>query len=325
MHTDRTRPTRPHLGIALGLALAGLLLAGCGGNDTAGGTGSSGAPSNSVPSSSAAATSTPIGVVAVENFWGDITRQIGGEHVTVTSILKDPNADPHSYETDPTDAAAISRAKFVVENGVGYDNFADKLLAATRQPGRDVVAVSDVAHVSGDNPNPHLWYSPIYVKAAAQAIAEQLGKADPADAADFQANLATFLSGYQPYVDTLRQIKAKYAGAKVAYTERVPGYLIDAAGLVLGTPASFAQSIEDGNDPSPADTDAMDKAMTNKTVKVLFYNAQVTSPITKKVQSLARSSGVPVVGVAETIPANEKDFQTWQTDQAKAVLAALGG
>jgi len=327
-HTTPTVPPRPagqiprrapaRSSALAGLALSGVLLAGCGGNATS---------SASTPSSAPASTGTsaPVAVVAVENFWGDITAQIGGDRVKVTSILKDPNADPHSYETDPTDAAAISSAKFVVENGLGYDDFADKLLSATKDAGRDVVTVSDVVKVRGDNPNPHLWYSPTYVQAAARAIADQLGESDPNDAAMFQRNLTTFLAAYQPYVDTLATIKSKYSGTKVAYTERVPGYLLDAAGLTLGTPASFAQAIEDGNDPSPADTDAMDKAMTGKTVKVLFYNAQVTSPITEKVQTLAKSSGVPIVGVSETIPSADKDFQTWQIDQAKAVLTALGG
>lgn len=325
----RVRPARSRRARScalLALAATGALLTACGGNDTSAATApSSDAPAAGRSTASLPATSAPVAVVAVENFWGDITAQIGGDHVKVTSILKDPNADPHSYENDPTDAAAISNAKFVVENGLGYDDFADKLLGATKDTGREVITISNVAKVSGDNPNPHLWYSPDYVKAAATAIADQLGKTDPADAATFQTNLTTFLAAYQPYIDTLATIKSKYDGAKVAYTERVPGYLLDAAGLTLGTPASFAQSIEDGNDPSPADTDAMDKAMKGKTVKLLFYNAQVTSPITEKVQTLAKSSGVPVVGVSETIPTAEKDFQTWQTDQAKAVLAALGG
>lgn len=268
---------------------------------------------------------TVVPVVAGENFWGDITRQIGGEHVQVTSILTDPNADPHSYETDPKDAAAISSASLVVLNGLGYDDFASKLLAASPKAGRVVLSVDKAAGVGGGNPNPHLWYSPTYVTSAARAISAQLTTSDPADATTFAANLRTFLGSYQSYTDTLAQIKAKYSGAPIAFTERVPGYFVEAAGLRLATPASFAQSVEDGNDPSPADTSVMDSAVQKKTVKVLFYNGQVTSPTTQKVQDLARASGVPVVGVTETIPAGEKDFQTWQTDQAKSVLRALGG
>jgi zinc/manganese transport system substrate-binding protein len=264
-------------------------------------------------------------VVAAENFWGNITAQIGGSHVQVTSIISDPNADPHTYETDPKDAAAISAAGFVVLNGAGYDDFASRLLAASPSRSRTVISVDKVVGVTGNNPNPHLWYNPVYVRAAAEAIEEHLATAHPRTANDFSANLQRFLTDYQPYVDTIAVIKATYAGARIAYTERVPGYLVQAAGLVLGTPASFAQSIEDGNDPSPQDTSAMDVAMEHRTVRVLLYNAQVTSPVTDKVKALATASKVPIVGVAETIPSQYQDFQSWQIAQAKAILAALRG
>ncbi|MBL7493692.1 zinc ABC transporter substrate-binding protein [Frankia sp. AgB1.9] len=263
-------------------------------------------------------------MVAAENFWGNITSQIGGSRVAVTSIISDPNADPHEYESDPKDAAAISKAAFVIENGVGYDDFVHKLLAASPKSGREVLSIEKTVGVGGDNPNPHLWYNPTYVIAAAKAIEAQLEKEDPAGATSFQANLATFLTGEQGVVAVIDQIKAKYTGTPVAYTERVPGYLVEAAGLKLATPASFSQSIEDGNDPSPGDTTAFDTALSSHAVKVLLYNSQVTSPITQKARALATTSGIPVVGVSETLPLGEKDFQTWQADQAKAILAALG-
>lgn len=263
--------------------------------------------------------------MAAENFWGDITSRIGGSHVEVISIITDPNADPHSYETDPKDAAAIGSATFVVLNGAGYDDFASKLLAASPNPARTVLSVDKLVGLAGENPNPHLWYDPGYVTTAARAIESQLARSDPADAASFAAGLRTFQASYQPYLDTLAAIKARYAGAPVGYTERVAGYLIGAAGLRLASPASFAQSVEDGNDPSPADTAALQAALKNRKVKVLLYNAQVTSPTTTKVRAQATAAGVPVIGVAETIPSTEKSFQSWQTDQATAILAALGG
>jgi zinc/manganese transport system substrate-binding protein len=315
---DRRHQQR--LSMALGFAAVALvtalvtLLAGCG---------SSSSPAAS--SSGDQQGGKTLAVVAGENFWGSVASQIGGSHVKVTSIITDPNADPHSYETDPRDAAALSSSTFVIKNGLGYDDFIDKLLATNPNPERVVLSIAETVGVGGDNPNPHLWYDPDYVAGAAKAIEGQLAKGDPADAAYFAANRQAFLGTYQPYVDTLAAIKAKYDGAPIAYTERVPGYLVAAAGLRLGMPASFAQSIEDGNEPSPADTAAMDAAMRDKTVKVLFYNAQVTSPVTQKVQDLAKANGIPVVGVAETIPAGERDFQSWQIDQAKALLAALGG
>ena len=152
-------------------------------------------------------------------------------------------------------------------------------------------------------PNPHLWYDTAKLPRWPTPFSAPRPLNRPTRV--FAANAKTFDRSFQPLLDTIAQIKTKYAGDKIAYTERVPGYLVNAAGLVLGTPASFAQSIEDGNDPSPADTAAMDAAMKNKTVKVLLYNAQVTSPTTEKVKDLAKAAGVPVVGVSETIPHDE--------------------
>jgi zinc/manganese transport system substrate-binding protein len=306
MSTDRPRP-HP-LGAAGLAALALSLLVACGSSTAAtpAGTG-------------------PLDVVAAENFWGDITSQIGGNHVSVTSIITDPNADPHLYETNPRDAAALSSAALVIENGTKYDTFVAQLLNTNPDPSRDVLTIATAVGVRGDNPNPHLWYNPEYVTKAARAIAARLTSHDPADAAAFATNLQTFLSAYQPYIDTVQAIKAKYGNTPIAYTERVAGYLVAGAGLRLATPASFAQSVEDGNDPSPADVAAMDAAMTGRLVKLLLYNAQVTSPVTQGVKTLASSNGIPVVGVAETIPAGERTFQSWQIAQAKAILAALGG
>ena len=303
-------PTSPRRARAAALALAAtasLVTAGCG----------------SQPSSSAAAGS--IAVVAGENVWGDITAQIGGSHVSVTSIITDPNADPHTYESDPHDAAAVGAATLVIENGAGYDDLLDKLLSANPVSSRDVLSIATTVGVSGDNPNPHLWYSPADVTAAARAIEARLAAHDAADSSTFAANLTTFLTAYQPYIDTLAAIHSRHAGAPIGYTERVAGYLVQTAGLTLATPPTFAQSIEDGNDPSPADTAAMDAAMTNKQVKVLLYNSQVTSPATQKVRDLATANGIPVVGVAETIPAGAASFQAWQIAQARAILTALGG
>jgi zinc/manganese transport system substrate-binding protein len=316
---------RAVLAATVALALVGAALAGCG----SGGGADPAGPAGPAARSAAAGTATPatgaISVVAAENFWGDITRQIGGDQVRVRAIISDPNTDPHQYESDPADAAAIARAGFVIVNGLGYDDFVDKLLAASPSPRRDVLSVAKTVGVGGEGANPHLWYSPAYVVAAARAIEARLAKERPAAAGTFEANLTTFLTGEGRVSAIINQIRARYAGTPVAYTERVPGYLVTAAGLTLGTPASFSQSIEDGNDPSPADTAAFDAALSGRKVRVLLYNAQVTSPVTAKARALAKNGGVPVIGVTETLPPGEKDFQTWQADQAGALLAALGG
>jgi zinc/manganese transport system substrate-binding protein len=282
---------------------------------------------NSTPSgsTSTAIVSAPINVVASTNVWGDIAKQVGGDRVAVTSILSDPNTDPHEFEANAQTAAALSKAQFVIENGLGYDDFMDKLLAASPSQTRLLLNAADVMKISGQDANPHIWYDIASVPDVASAIADQLAKIDPGDAATFTANAKTFTDGLTPINTAIANIKVKYPGSPVGYTERVPGYLVEAAGLTLATPASFAQSIEDGNDPSPADNSAMDAALTDKKIKVLLYNGQVTSPATDAVKQLAQKSGVPVVGVTETLPPTDKDFQDWQLRQVNELTTALGG
>ena len=286
---------------------------------------SSSSPGSSSTSPSASGSSTKVGVVAAENFWGDIAAQLGGGHVTVKSIISDPNADPHEYESDAADAAALASASLVIENGIGYDDFMSKLLSASPNADRVVLSVGKVLNVTGSNPNPHIWYDTARIPTVAHAIVQQLSKADPADAAAFAKNEKTFVASLQPITDTISAIKSKYAGTKIAYTERVPGYLTTAAGLTLGMPAGFTEAVEQGNDPSPADNAAFEKAVKNKAVKVLLYNGQVTDEETTNIKKLASSAGVPVVGVTETIPAADKTYQAWQLRQAKEILTALGG
>jgi zinc/manganese transport system substrate-binding protein len=281
-----------------------------------------GASSASGSATPAAATPGVVDVVAAEDPWGDVARQIGGDHASVTSIMKDPSADPHSYEVDPRAAAAMSSARLVVVNGAGYDDFATKLLRASPSDTRTVVEVADVAGATGDGVNPHLWYDPDAVRRTADALTRALSRIEPAHAAEFTANEEAFLASYQPYVDTLAAIRAAHAGARVGYTERVPGYLVQAAGLRLGTPAGFARAVEDGDDPSPADTARSDQAITSRSIRALLYNRQVVSAQTRSLTALATRSGVPVVPVTETLPPGE-DFQTWQLHQAEALAAAL--
>jgi zinc/manganese transport system substrate-binding protein len=314
--------THPRVLIVLGVlaTVTAVTISGC---DSQSSTSSSPSPS-STSASTAPQPAVRIAVVAGENFWGDITKQIGGEHVDVTSIISDPNADPHQYESDAATAAAVSKAQFVVDNGLGYDDFMDKLFSASPNPNRKVLTAADVMGISGADANPHIWYDTAKVPDVANAIATQLGTLDPTDAASFTANAKTFNDSLTPINTAIANIKTKFPGAPIGYTERVPGYLVDAAGLKLATPASFAQSIEDGNDPSPADNTAMDNDMKSKAIKVLLYNGQVTSPATDAVKTLAQQSGIPIVGVTETLPPTDKDFQTWQLRQVNAITTALG-
>lgn len=264
-------------------------------------------------------------VVAAENFYGDIARQLGGGRVDVTSIIGDPSTDPHQFESDARDAAAVADANVVIVNGIGYDDFVSKLLSTTSHRGRAVVTVQQVLRATGDNVNPHLWYDVPRIGMVAHAIESAFVDLDPVRQPFYDANLKKFVASLAPLDRLLAQIKTKYPQAPVAYTERVPGYLLDAAGLSIASPAGFASAIEDGNEPSAGDTQAMDELVSGRRIRALIYNAQATSPVTEHVRDLARDAGIPVVAVTETQPRNEPTYQAWQGHQIQALLTALGG
>jgi zinc/manganese transport system substrate-binding protein len=265
-----------------------------------------------------------IKIVAGENFWGNIASQIGGTHVQVTSIITNPNADPHQYESDAHDSAAVAGADIVVQNGLGYDDFLTKLMSASPNANRQVLMASTIMGYSGSDANPHLWYDVPRVHLVAIAIESSLANKDPVDRAVFEQNLKSFETSLQSLINTMNQIKVKYPGATVAYTERVPGYMLEDAGLSVKTPVGFASAIEDGNDPSPSDTQTMESLISGREVKVLLYNAQATSSVTQHIKDLATQAGIPVIGVTETMPPSEHDYQTWQQDQINQLLNALG-
>jgi zinc/manganese transport system substrate-binding protein len=264
-----------------------------------------------------------LNVVAAENFWGNIAGQIGGDHVHVTSIITDPTADPHLYESNAQNASAISSANVVILNGLGYDDFMSKLLNASDGKSRQVLTAASILGVSGADANPHLWYNIPKINLVAEKMAATFEAKDPTHRADYERNLKAFETSLQPLIAVINQIKQQYPQAPVAYTEPVPGYLLAAADLQVKTPESFAKAIEDGTDPSPTDSQTMDALMTNRGVKVLLYNSQATSPVTQHVQDLAKQSGIAVIGITETLPASEKTYQSWQQDQLNALLKAL--
>ncbi len=291
---------------ALGLALAGL----------------SGSP-GALAGASAAATAAPVvHVVAAENFWGNITSQLGGRDVRVTSLITNPNADPHLFETSAADAATLAQAQVVVENGAGYDTWMQSLLSADAGHPRIVVAAS-VLHVTGSDPNPHLWYDIPRVPAVAAAITAALVKSAPRDAPAFRAALARFDASLLPVEATLATIKKGFRNVSVAYTERVPGYALARAGLDVKTPPGFARSIEEGTDPGAADTLAMQQLITNHDINVLLYNVQTVTPVTSQMRTLAKQHHIPVVGVSETLPAGVRTYQQWQQSQLTRLLQAL--
>jgi zinc/manganese transport system substrate-binding protein len=265
--------------------------------------------------------STAISVVATENFYGDITRQLGGSHVSVTSILSDPNVDPHLYESNVQTAETVSKAQLVIENGLGYDTWMDRLLAASPKPGRIVLVAGDIAnHKLTDNA--HVWYGFDNVTTIAQAITGALKKLDSNDASTFDSNLATFNQSLMPLEQKVSAINSKYAGTPVALTETIYLYQSTPEGLDVLTPFEFEKAIAEGNEP-PADTVTItNDQITRKQVKVLIYNVQTITPITTNLQNEARSLNIPIVPVSETMPP-AKTYQTWMMDQLNTLEQAL--
>jgi zinc/manganese transport system substrate-binding protein len=261
-------------------------------------------------------------VVAAENVYGNIAQQIGGPHVSVTSILTSPSADPHLFEPSMRTGLTVADAKVVLQNGLGYDAFTTKLEAASPSSSRQVLTVSDVLGVHGTDANPHLWYDVPHLNRIGGAIASAFERADPRHASAYRAGLSRFERSLRPLQREVATIRRRHRGAPVAYTEPVPGYLVSAAGLRNLAPESFTRSIEDGSEPSPDDVSAMDALVSQHRIRALLYNAQAVSPITARLRAAAERAGVPVVPVTETLPTS-LSFQQWQLRQARALAAAL--
>lgn len=262
-------------------------------------------------------------VVAAENFYAQLARQIGGGRIEVTSILSNPNTDPHLFEPGTKTGLSVAAARVVIANGAGYDEWMTRLLAASPSPHRRVVTVADVLGVRGPDPNPHLWYDAPAMPRVVAAIGTALERADPGHAAAYRAGVRRTVGGLRPLLRAVAAVKVRFAGAPVAYTERVPGLLLAAAGLRVLTPASFARAVENGTDPSPTDVAAMQRLLTRHGVKALLYNEQASSALTARLRQTAHDAGVPVVPVTETEPAGTT-FTGWQLSQVHALTKALG-
>jgi zinc/manganese transport system substrate-binding protein len=273
-------------------------------------------------SARARSNSGPLPVVAAENVYGNIVQQIGGSHVSVTSVLSDPNADPHLFEPGTRNGLAVSQARLVIQNGLGYDAFMDKLEQAAPSSHRLVVTIADALGIHGADANPHLWYDVPKLNVVAGAITAGLVKADPAHASAYRAGRARFIKSLQPLRQLVAQVDKRFKGAAVAYTEPVPGYLIAAAGLTNRAPQAFTRAVEDGTEPTPQAVATMDALVTSHKIKVLLYNSQTVTPVTERVRTAALHAGIPVVGVTETLPPH-RTFQQWQLAQTRALYRAL--
>jgi zinc/manganese transport system substrate-binding protein len=263
-----------------------------------------------------------LAVVAAENTYGNIATQIGGSHVSVTSIITSPTADPHLFEPGTSTGLAVADAKVALVNGLGYDAFMTRLENASPSKSRIVVTIANVLGIHGTDANPHLWYDVPQLDRIAGAIAAAFGRADPSHAVAYREGLHRFERSLAPLRREVAAIRTRFHRAPVAYTEPVPGYLLEAAGLRNLAPESFTRPIEEGTEPVPAAVAAMDSLVAHRRIRVLLYNSQAVSPITAQLRAAAQKAGIPVVPVTETLPPH-LTFQHWQVAQARALAAAL--
>ena len=263
-----------------------------------------------------------LNVVAGENFWGSIAVQLGGSKVSVQSVVTDPNADPHEYESSTADARAFAEADLVILNGAGYDDWGQKLLDANSSSHRSVL---NIAQLLGRKPgdNPHFWYNPGYVLTVADKITAEYRAIDSADSSYFDQQRSAFTAALKPYTDRIAEIKSKYAGTPIGSTESIFVYMAGALGLNLISPPDFMNAVAEGTDPPASAVATFHDQVAGKMIKVLVYNIQASSALTASLKQLAQQQHIPSVGVTETLQPVGATFQAWQTAQLTTLEAAL--
>jgi zinc/manganese transport system substrate-binding protein len=261
--------------------------------------------------------------VGAENQYANVLAQIGGRYVHVSSILDNPNTDPHTFESSPGVASEVSAAQLVVQNGVGYDEFMNKIESASPNPDRKVIVVQNLLGLPDNTPNPHLWYGPTTMPTVARAMAHDLTEIAPSHASYFAANLAAFDNSLTPWLDAIASFKVHYAGVAVATTEPVADYLLQAMGMDNLTPFQFQADIMNGVDPAPQEITLENGFFTKHQVKVFCYNQQVVDALTASFLDHAVADGVPVVGVYETMPTPGYDYQSWMLAEVNAIRKAV--
>ncbi len=260
--------------------------------------------------------------VGVENQYADVIAQIGGKYVTVSSIESNPNTDPHVFEASPSVAEELARASLIVRNGLGYDTWVKRILAAAPKSGRQIIDVQTLLRLPDNTPNPHLWYKPTTMPKVAMAIAEALNKLDPGHKSYFLMRVRKFDASLKPWYAAIAKFKKKFQGTPVAVTEPVGDYMLQATGCDIRTPWHLQAAIMNGTDPSPQDVSMQNHLLRDHKVKVFVYNQQVTDPLTASFLHLAQRAHVPVVGVYETMPTGYT-YQRWMVAEVRALRLAV--
>jgi zinc/manganese transport system substrate-binding protein len=262
-------------------------------------------------------------VVAAESFWGSIASQLGGDRVQVTSVISNPATDPHDYEPTAADARAMAGARMAIVNGVGYDPWAGKLIAANPVHERVVLTVGDLVGLE-PGANPHRWYSPTDVHSVIDRIVRTYTKLDPKGAGYFKRQKARFETrGLAQYTRLIATIKRTYRGVPVGASESIFAPLAQALGLKVLTPPSFLKAVSEGAEPTAADKTTIDRQIASRQIKVWIFNSQNSTPDVQRITDAARKKRIPVTTITETPTPAGVSFQAWQSRQLVALAAAL--
>lgn len=272
----------------------------------------------------------PVQVVAAENFWGSLASQLGGTHANVVSIVSDPNADPHAYETNPQNATAVANAKLVIMNGAGYDTWISKLINASNTPGQKVLNVANLLGYTDDLTkfsNEHFWYNPVFVNKTVNAMYKDYIAIDPANTAYYQQQYKALNSSLHGYMTLEANIKAHFGGTKVASTETIFLYMSNATGLQVISPFEFMKAVAEGNEPNAQDVATFQRLVsaTPPTIKLLVFNNQTVTQTTDSIKSAAKANNIPIVAVTETLQPVNVTFQQWMTTELTSIQTALNG
>jgi zinc/manganese transport system substrate-binding protein len=301
----------------IALLLGAATLAGCG-SQGAGGSGAGGAGAGGAGGSMGR-----LQVVAAENFWGSIASQLGGERVQVHSIIVNPSTDPHSYEPTAADARAMAGAQMAIVNGIGYDEWASHLLSASPSEGRVVLDTGKLLGLSAGE-NPHQWYSPARVHAVIGQIVADYDRLRPPEASYFAQRKRAFeTEGLARYNALIAQIRSRYAGVPVGYSESIFQPLGEALGLRLLTPYSFAKAVTEGAEVTAQDKQTVDRQVSERQIKVWVFNSQNVTPDVQRVNELARSAHIPIATVTETLSPASYSFEQWQVVELEGLARAL--
>jgi zinc/manganese transport system substrate-binding protein len=269
------------------------------------------------------ATSGTVVAVGAENEYADVISQIGGRYVQVTAIESNPNTDPHTFEASASVSEVVSAAELIVQNGIGYDDYMNKIEAAASNSARKVITVQNLLGLPGTTPNPHLWYSPTTMPVVAGAIETDLAELRPAHAAYFRARLASFDASLRPWYAAIASFRKTYAGTPVATTEPVGDYLLQALGMQNLTPFQLQADIMNGVDLAPQYVTLEENLFRQHKVKVFVYNQQVIDATTQTFLSIAQQEHIPVVGVYETMPTPGYHYQSWMMAEVAALRQAV--